>query len=623
MMNGRSTAVLHGIERPKSRGKAQIAFAAALSCLPTSSRGGKEPPCNSCDENRFVVAANCASISVPGWAAASPFGVPAASLPAALRNWCLLTAPAGTPLPPQPVQIGEDRPSVFPQSSLFAQVLWPWLHSRFLAQTSAASNLPIGSVPLDPVEVAVIDDAEDNVCAPGEPGIGTRKHGRTLGLLIRELACPFGQAGCPVYIANHRALQCNGGMSGTRSQLARSIYEAVIGWQTREAQRPVRSRLVINLSVGFVDDGSPASVLVKTAIDLAVCHGALVIGAAGNVLPDGSGSGPLMPGGWETISTPATCNAYAMNSSRGYDASPATRPLVIAAGGVEAQNGWLPLVTTRPGGQAALTAASFQVAVPEPLGGSSEVLTGSSVSSAVISAIAAAVWTRSPSLLPAQVVAAIRSSGTSLGTPADFGLAPNQNADIRVAGVCPAVEYACSAWYSPACGPILGWPCATPDSSAAAWPVALVAQTYFPTDHFDTCAQPTEPSAPTTCSELQEIELPEPFCSGGKDGEVGPQPGDLGCGACSVSGNSGELYLVVDDTYKGDFIPLDIVFKRTDGMIVRPFQALSLPVLHAGEKLMVTLSPGQDPLPSGGQAWLEYTSDAQAPVSRVPLAWWW
>lgn len=623
-MSKRST-VLSELARPKRRGKAQIAFAAALSCMPTSRGGEKEEACTSCDEARLLVLADCGSISAPGWAAISPFGVPSSSLPAALRNWCLLTAPVGTTTPSLPAQLGEDPPNVVPQSNLFAQVMWPWLHARFLNQTSAA-NLPAGQAPSDAVEVAVIDDAEDVSCAPGEPGIGTRKHGRTLGLMIRELNCPSGQTDCPVYIANHRALRCDGGLRGTRVQLARSIYEAVVGWQAREASRPSRSRLVINLSVGYEETGGLPSLLVRQAINLAVCHGALVIGAAGNVLPDGSGSGPLMPGGLESIPSPSSCSAFAMNDPRGFEANPPVRPLVIAAAGVEAQNIWLPLTTTRPGGRPALATAAFQAVVGDPQTGSppgpSAVLTGSSVSSAVISAIAAMLWSRMPNLAPEEVIDAIRSSGTPLGEYADFGLAPAQNAEIHVAGACNALAYACSMYGSPACGPLANWSCSAPDPSASAWPISMVTSTYFPTDQFDICEQATSPNLRPRCSDLVEVELPWPMCSGDDGANVGPQPGDLGCGACSVNANGSELYLVIDDTYKGDFIPTNIAFKQLDTSIVYPFQPLNLPVLRAGEKMLVMLAPGADPIPSAGQAWIEFVSDAYQQTRYVPIAWW-
>lgn len=607
---------------------ARFAFAAALACVPTS-KEVEDTDCKTClEDSRLLVEQDCSLITASGWSAASPFGVPAASLPPALRTWCLLTAPPGTIAPSLGLPTGRDDANVFPQSSLFAEVLWPSFRARFLQETSALTTLDLGSVALGGVDVAVVDDAADRPGEPGEPGEGMRAHGRTLGLMIRDVACPYGPpSDCPVYISNHRALQCNGGLSGTRTQLARSIFEAVTAWQERECDRQVSSKLIINLSVGFEPDNQPESRLVRRAIELAVCHGALVIGAAGNILPDGSGSGPLLPGGWETRATPASCASFAMTDPHGFVPSPATRPLVIAAGGVEAHDGWLSLITARPGGRPALAAAAFQAAVADPLTGApgpSDVLTGSSVSAAVVSAISAVLWAFIPSLDPRDVVDTIRSSSFDLGVPADFGYGIHQHDNIKLARVCSSLAQACAMWSSPACLTANLSSCAPPNPSLEAWPIHLVEQDYFPNNDYDSCIQVPGGIPDTLCSPLNPANLPAPSCSGGERANVGPQPGDLGCPACAVDSLTDQLYITIDDNYKGDFIAKDVGFKRmTDGVVVYPYYALDLPILHAGDKLQVQLElRPYETVPSAGQAIIEFISMPYESVRVAPLAWW-
>jgi hypothetical protein len=584
--------------------------------------------CTSCvEQRRLLVPLSCSSISEPAWSLSSPFAVPEAVLPPVLRNWCLMTAPHGTPRPTLGVPVSADLPNVFPQSSGFASVLWPSLNQRFLAQSSALQGLPLEDAALAPVDVAVIDDAWNR--GPGEPGDGYRRHGRTLGLIIRELTCPDGQYdACPLYLSNHRALRCDEGRSGTRVHLARAIYEAVIAWQQRESTRTSSAKLIINLSIGFEDDGMIDTLLVQNAIEVATCHGALVVAAAGNLLPNGSGSGPLLPGGFASLPVPADCSAHALPDARGFEAAPLLRPLVEAASGLEARDVWLPLLTTRPGGRPAIAAPGFHAVAGDPLTGTpfgaSDVLTGSSVATAVTSAIAALVWAHVPALEPIDVVASIKSSSEPLGEVADFGLAPYEHENIGLAGACSALVYACNMWSTPECidANVAALSCVPPSPAIVPWPSIVVETTYFP-GNIDTCVQPANSSVTTTCTRMSARHKTTPSCPADLR-VVGPQPGDLGCGACALKASTRSLYIAIDSTYEGDFIAKEVSIKRLDGVTVQPFKPLDLPVLRAGDKLQVLLelrTPSEQ-IPAAGQAMLEVVATPYETYRVAPIEWW-
>jgi hypothetical protein len=207
--------------------------------------------------------------------------------------------------------------------------------------------------------------------------------------------------------------------------------------------------------------------------------------------------------------------------------------------------------------------------------------------------------------------------------PADFGYGIHQHDNIKLARVCSALAHACATWSSPACLTANIPSCAPPDPSLVAWPIQLVEQDYFPNEDYDSCLQVPGQIPETHCSPLNPANLPAPRCSGGDHANVGPQPGDLGCAACAVDSLNGQLYITVDDTYKGDFIAMRVGIKDLYGVVVYPYQALDLPILHAGDKLQVQLARDlNETLPSAGQALIEFISTPQDSVRTAPLAWW-
>jgi hypothetical protein len=256
--------------------------------------------------------------------------------------------------------------------------------------------------------------------------------------VIDELGCiPGGH--CAAEVHNYLGLPQlseqfvdyeNGGFYGTRGQLAQSIQKAVDTWAYDYAKAPkkVSPRLVLNLSVGWVPEYGgtdpkemplPARA-VYDALVHAACYGALAVAAAGNTSGDGSG-GPMLPGGWETVPAPTKCagpysklpTPYALWPKPGHPAS-----LVTAVSAVDELD--RPLASTRPKGQSRLVAYGHNVVVPDSRAdGYTQILSGTSMSTAVASAAAATAWSYRPDLTFDRVAQLVyeKSVGLTPGAP--------------------------------------------------------------------------------------------------------------------------------------------------------------------------------------------------------------
>lgn len=280
-------------------------------------------------------------------------------------------------------------------------------------------------------------------------------HGDFLRFLGRAMTCDQGDCmtdvrtrlALPIRKFDRESLEATeidpecGGFVGSFADLAQAIHAEVDAWQYENEKPPP---LVINLSLGWdgkeygglesdctmMKDGPRA---VYHALEYAQAHGALVFAAAGN---DRSGpnpqTGPLLPAAWET-GEPA-CGAVR------------TRPLVYAVGGLHADEE--PLSNAkRPGSMPRLAAYGDHAALGSfgpswPTG----TYTGTSVSTAVVSSIAAAVWYQhqQPELSPEAVFERLYTSGKPLGDrPADFWFRPNaarsKQPEVKRISLCQAL----------------------------------------------------------------------------------------------------------------------------------------------------------------------------------------
>lgn len=378
-----------------------------------------------------------------------------AVLPAALTELCVYawTPGGGAPRPTSAdvsllftvsgaLEMTEDVPVVL-QAAPFSsseEALLAGLRAALRAHVGDASLLP--SLPASPaVRIVVIDSAPDASAGHIQPGAS--RHGDTLAHVIEDLVC-VSPGACAAEVT--AALALDGGR-GTLSDLARAIERAVTTWEDdrRAAPDATPAHLLLNLSLGWEDapgiadcpaelhgNMAPPARAVLGILRHAAGRGALIVAAAGN---DAGGSVPrtglVCPGRYQAVP----------------DDADASRSLVLAVSGVDYQDRHLE--TARPHGITGIAALGLGgVAwlpgelVPPPL-------TGSSVSTAVVSAIGALVWTQQPSWTPGEITGAIYDGGNDVGAADECPLSIVACRSHR-ASACGALT---SAGASPACSP--------------------------------------------------------------------------------------------------------------------------------------------------------------------------
>lgn len=271
--------------------------------------------------------------------------------------------------------------------------------------------------PATPAEARVRLAVLDTEPVPGGGTPSCSHHGRTLGQLARQVACRD-QGDCPVFVHYRLALgaQTQTGCTGPYgwiSDVAVALFEELKAWSL-DLNDPAPDRLVINLSLGW--DGRlfggreerrlmPAQArAVYQTLELARKAGVLVVAAAGNATPGpNSPIGPLFPAAWEAV-------------GRG-------KPVVFAVNGLTSDGS--SLVSTRPGALASRAAFGGPAVVQDDKA-FTPALTGSSVGSVVVAALAAAHWARSPADPPVRLVGGLEKLGKSLEWLADPALDQNR-----------------------------------------------------------------------------------------------------------------------------------------------------------------------------------------------------
>jgi hypothetical protein len=300
--------------------------------------------------------------------------------------------------------------------------VWQPLANTFKVETEGGWE--IGTLGSPSVRLAILDsqeDSEDGEDLPPAPTAGSQ-HGYTLMHLARQLACPDRKGGrCVARIKARRALgytdfapeqplpkyaagSHEGGNVGTVNELSLAILTEVLEWRHQGSQ----GHLILNLSLGWdgelfhdlevssVSKMNPDVLSVYNALRFAARSGVLVIAAAGNENAGPTMSNwPLLPAAWE-MRRPSWCPLLHR------------RRLVYSVGGVDWQG--VPLPNARHGGRPRRVAYGDH-AVADQGGEPTAILTGSSVSTAVVSSIAAVVWHLRPELRPDQVMRLIDHSG--------------------------------------------------------------------------------------------------------------------------------------------------------------------------------------------------------------------
>ncbi len=347
--------------------------------------------------------------------------------------------------------------------SNFLEDTWMEFERAFFEQTERVEVLPVGNEPAAPVRVEIIDSAVTR--RDGLPSHGRLGHGRALGLIVRNLACPEAGDSCRAEVASTLVLplidspdgvvrdEAEGGYYGSLEDLAAAIDDAVMAWRNDAPGH----RLVINLSLGWESelggeyDADPSELEgpargVWDAIARARCYGAAVIAAAGNRQegPDAP-DGPSYPAAW--ASKPAA--TLDMCSDLGVEEVPdsylPSEPLVFAVGGLESNDADLGLGRPLSRPELVAPAAHAIVADDDSDNGHSTLQTGTSVAAAVASAATAIVWSYRPELSAHEAIETIYQGGADVGRPAEVcaGSGPCVRNAHRVS-ICGALVEACS-----------------------------------------------------------------------------------------------------------------------------------------------------------------------------------
>jgi hypothetical protein len=353
--------------------------------------------------------------------------------------------------------------------------------------------------------IAAADTSPDSLSSG--IAVGQSRHGDTVAHIARDLSCPQGeQAICAGHLTTALALPrfdlanplsvdlVQGGFFGTEGDLATSIESIVLKWREDVEKAMGEPRLVINLSVGWQNAGdrnncsppqlnmnpellAPPARAVLDVMRYATCHGALIMAAAGN---DTGGTTPqaglVCPARWEELSVLdfKTCAEWVGKSFEGIwkerwgqfpiramDGQHPYNRVVYAVGGLDYGNA--PLVPTRPRARPRITALGLlgaawdaspnggvtpnsngqPVAAPPPI-------TGTSISTAVASAIAAAAWAYAPNLTAPDIVdkvyfpgVALQQNGTNI--QADVGTCIGATScDVKQLSLCRTLGVPCT-----------------------------------------------------------------------------------------------------------------------------------------------------------------------------------
>ena len=359
---------------------------------------------------------------------------------------------------------GSDNPAVIQNGSLNIQRI---LANEFLRRVGSATLPVIGS---PKVQLTFLDSEPDGGLS-SDPHVGLPQHGYALGHLAQEIVCSHS---CAATISNVRVLSYNDpsqgplppnqpGSVGALSELGPQILKAISDW--KQAGSP--GHLILNLSIGWDGDkdlkaGSFSELdssvqSIYSALQVAARNNVLVIAASGNrrggSLHDSDW--PTLPAAWELKAPPSVYADSFKLTSRGGNklvyqekvSKQGRQPVILfprlayAVGGVDWQG--LPLPNSRTKGLPRRVAYGDHATVYVN-GAPTTTYTGTSVSAAVVSSIAAMVWYLRPDLSPAEVMQLIDNS--ALQPPqavlADF-YSEKKQPIIREVSLCAALK---AAW---------------------------------------------------------------------------------------------------------------------------------------------------------------------------------
>ncbi|MEX2181101.1 MAG: S8 family serine peptidase [Gemmatimonadaceae bacterium] len=226
-----------------------------------------------------------------------------------------------------------------------------------------------------------------------------RGHGAHMAGTIAGTDNSVGQIG----IANSPNLLASINVCGTSPECGLSNVSTALDWAIDETVAGFRPRHIVNMSIGHCTGGSAIS----TAVTAAWNAGILLVAAAGNTTDDGPGCSPT------TLRFPASYSpviAVGGTLENDHFATPGASESCNAVGqtGGSVSNAGNDLV-------APFSASSMWA------NGQYSFQCGTSISTSVVSGVAALLWTRNPSWSNAQIRNRLESTAQYVGSAAHFG----------------------------------------------------------------------------------------------------------------------------------------------------------------------------------------------------------
>ncbi|NVB37948.1 S8 family serine peptidase [Pseudenhygromyxa sp. WMMC2535] len=531
------------------------------------------PPATQCETGRQIaqVSGDC-PVPDPGspWTVERMFD--GLDVQGSLPRYCRYLWQGGPNTDPNPGLLpAAVEPLVSPDCKVFPQGplddgLGPRLDLAFAQGVDMVSGTDdIIGRPGAPVQISVVDTA------PAQASDGRSAHGPAIAAIIANVAngcvpalskgqqCRRGVEtflGLPQIEGVGRD-EARGGYFGYQSELAEGIAAAVDAWENTD------HKLIINLSVGWepslgdLDDSGQtdhqAVMAVRDAIGFAGCRGALVVAASGNLPPGSCVSGGISPGAWEAL---PGFDAGACLSVGVANPAPQTSQLLYAATPLD----WSldNLQDLRPGSDARIATVGFG-GVGSVYGVRRGPLTGSSVSAATLSGVAALLWSYYPAQSVDELMTKIYDSGVPRvldGSPIMATLhGPQSPYQQHLVTACEALAYTCDALDSdPGRCASLRSQCSganvdrqswwqdydsalaqlDPDAQTGAWAPAMVP---YECQACDTTPRDTKLPAHAA---IDAGDMPDPWSI--------PQPEDPPCPMCGIQDDEG--YLALDQAYR-------------------------------------------------------------------------
>jgi hypothetical protein len=322
---------------------------------------------------------------------------------------------------------------------------------------SASFTRGVGAIPADElsrlteawsrVRIAVIDTGPSS--ASHQTCTDSPTHGQKMASIVQNIAhgCFAGTtAPCEREVHSYVGLprtapdmkiadQACGGEIGYASDVAVAIAQALDEWQNNDGD----ARLIINLSLAWSPDTTSTDQQpVYEMLERAACHGALIIAAAGNRSPYSCDDSSFAPAQWETHRrpTPEQCRTKfgivpPNSEEHPYD------PLVHSI--TPLTDSRQDLLSSPPSAASRIAALGFQATAIGADAAPMAPISGSSVSAAVVSGIAALVWSGNPELSPAAVMHKIWDSGEPRAATVQTQL-PGTAQDQKVVSACAALS---------------------------------------------------------------------------------------------------------------------------------------------------------------------------------------